>query len=258
MSSILLILSDPGMADRICRAVAADDATSLVVAGSVATLAEGREFVKRRVPDLIVVDLRVADGPVARWFDQFSSAGRARPRLVVIAWALHDPELLDSLRRGADGYSLASHAPEQLIDVIEEVLGGRSTMAPEIARRLQMHFAQHEASGTSLIDETDRQLLQWVSTGYGLDDIAQGMHTTPGHLGVQVRALYRKLQPHQGDQPGSPSRRAGPVERDNDRRVQPFGGCVSMKLWRANSLSVSFARFGWGARQSICGKRKSR
>ena len=206
MSSILLILSDPRMAERICRAVAADDATSLVVAGSVATLAEGREFMKRRLPDLIVVDLLVADGPVARWLDRFSSAGRARPRFVVLARTLHDPELLDALRRGADGYVLAGHAPEQLIDVIEDVLGGRSTMAPEIARRLQMHFAQREAAGTALIDETDRQLLQWVSTGYGLDDIAQGMHTTPGRLGVQVRALYRKLQPDQPAQPTPPGR----------------------------------------------------
>jgi two-component system nitrate/nitrite response regulator NarL len=194
------------MADRICRAIAADDATSLVVAGLVSTLADGREFVKRRMPDLIVVDLRVADGPVARWVDQFPSGGRVRPRFVVLARALHDPELLDALRSGADGYSLASHAPEQLIDVLEEVLGGRSTMAPEIARRLQMHFAQHEAAGAPLIDATDRQLLQWVSTGYGLDDIAQGMHTTPGHLGVQVRALYRKLQPDQPVQPKPPRR----------------------------------------------------
>ncbi len=78
MSSVLLILSDPTLADRIWRAVAADDATSIVVAGSVATLAEGREFMKRRLPDLIVIDLRVADGPVARWLDQFSGNGRAR------------------------------------------------------------------------------------------------------------------------------------------------------------------------------------
>ena len=98
------------------------------------------------------------------------------------------------MRRGADGHALTSHTPERLIDAIEKVLGGRSTLAPEIARRLQMHFAQHEAAGTPLIDDADRQLLQWVSTGYGLDDIAQGMHTTPGRLGVQVRALYRKLR----------------------------------------------------------------
>ncbi len=207
MSSVLLILSDPSLAERIWRAAAADDATSIVVAGSVSTLAEGREFLKRRLPDLIVIDLRVADGPVARWLDQFSGSGRARPRFVILARTLHDPELLETLRRGADGYALASHAPEQLIDVIEEVLGGRSTMAPEIARRLQIHFAQYEAAGTSLIDETDRQLLQWVSTGYGLDDIAVGMHTTPGLLGIQVRALYGKLPPE--PPPAKPPRRRG-------------------------------------------------
>ncbi len=193
MASILLIFSDPRMADRICRAVAADDATSLAVAGSVTTLAEGREFAKRRMPDVIVVDLQVADGPVAGWFEQFSGGGQPRPRFVVFARSLHDADLLDALRHGADGYSIASQAPERFVDAIEGVLGGRSTMAPEIARRLQMHFAQHEAGGTSLIDDADRQLLQWVSTGYRLDDIAQGLQTTPMLLGVQVRGLYSKL-----------------------------------------------------------------
>ena len=167
---------------------------SLVVAGSFATLAEGREFMTQRVPDLLVVDLRAKDGPFERWFDQVGGELRPQPRLVVLARTLHDPELLDALRRGADGYALAGQAPGRLIDVFEEVLGGRSTMAPEIARRLQMHFAQHKATGTPLIDDTEQQLLQWVSTGYGLDDIARGMHTTPGRLGVQVRALYRKLR----------------------------------------------------------------
>ena len=114
MSSILLIHSDPEMAGRICRAIADDDATSLVVAGSVATLAEGREFMNHRVPDLLVVDLQVADGPLAHWFDQLPN-GR-RPRLVVLARTLHDPELLDALRRGADGYALAGQAPGRLID----------------------------------------------------------------------------------------------------------------------------------------------
>lgn len=203
MSSILLIHSEPEVADLICQRVAADDATSLAVAGSVSTLAQGFEFLRRRVPDAIVVDLRVSDGPAGFWFDQLRAGRRLHPRLVVLARTLQDPELLDALRRGVDGYALAACQPEQLVDVLEEVLGGRSTMAPEIARRLQLHFARHEAAGRTLIDDTDRQLLQWVSTGYGLDDIAQGMHTTPGMLGVQVRALYRKLQ----DDLQPPSRR---------------------------------------------------
>lgn len=203
MSSILLIHSEPDAAEQICRAIAADEATSLVVAGSVATLAQGFDFLRRRVPDAIVVDLRVVDGPAGFWFDQLRAGRRLHPRLVVLARTLQDPELLDALRRGVDGYALASGLPEPLIDVIEEVLGGRSTMSPEIARRLQVHFARHDAAGAPLIDDEDRQLLQWVSTGYGLDDIAQGMHTTPGLLGVQVRALYRKLQ---NDPPPPPRR----------------------------------------------------
>lgn len=204
MSCILLIHSDQDMADRIRRSIADDAATRLLVVASVATLAAGLQFMDHRVPDLLVVDLQVADGPFSRWFDQFRNSQRPHPRVVVIARALHDPELLETLRHGADGYALASHAPERLIDVIEEVLAGRPTMAPEIARRLQMHFALHEAAGTRLIDDTERQLLQWVSTGYGLDDIARGLHTTPGHLGVQVRALYRKLQQLERPAPPEP------------------------------------------------------
>jgi len=194
MASILLVHSDPIVSDCICRAIASTESdTSLVVAGAVRTLTQARQFLRERVPDLLAVDLRVSDGPFAPWFN-YLRGHRPRPRIVVIARAVHDPELLDSLRRGADGYAIATHGPLPMIGVLEEVMSGRSMMAPEVARRLQLHFAQQEAAGRSLIDEHDRRLLQWVSTGYGLDDIAQGLHTTPGMLGVQVRSLYRKLQ----------------------------------------------------------------
>jgi DNA-binding NarL/FixJ family response regulator len=194
MASILLIHSDAIVSDCICRAIVANETeTSLVVAGAVRTLAEGREFMSHRVPDLVAVDLRVSDGPFAPWFNYFR-LHRPRPRIVVIAGAVQDPPLLDALRRGADGYAIATHGPVPLVGVLEQVLSGRSMMAPEIARRLQLHFAQQEAIGRAPIDDEDRQLLRWVSTGYGLDDIAQGLHTTPGRLGVQVRGLYAKLE----------------------------------------------------------------
>lgn len=202
MASILLIHSDAIVSDCICRAIATNETeTSLVVAGAVRTLAEGREFMRQRVPDLVAVDLRVSDGPFAPWFNYFR-LHRPRPRIVVIAGAVQDPPLLDALRRGADGYAIATHGPVTLVGVLEQVLSGRSMMAPEIARRLQLHFAQQEAIGRAPIDDEDRQLLRWVSTGYGLDDIAQGLHTTPGRLGVQVRGLYAKLELDDGpDEP---------------------------------------------------------
>jgi len=194
MASILLIHSDAIASDCICSAIAASESeTSLVVAGAVRTLAEGREFMRHRVPDLLAVDLRVSGGPFAPWFHDVC-CHRPRPRIVVIASAVHDPSLLNALRHGADGYAIAADGPLALVDVLEQVLGGRSMMAPEIARRLQMHFAQQEAAGRTPIDDEDRQLLRWVSTGYGLDDIAQGLHTTPGRLGVRVRRLYAKLE----------------------------------------------------------------
>jgi len=194
MASVLLIHSDAIVSDCICRAIVTTESdTSLVMAGAVRTLAEGREFMRRRVPDLVAVDLRVSDGPFAPWFHYFR-CHRPRPRIVVIARAVHDPELLDALRRGADGYAIATHGPLPLIGVFEQVLSGRSMMAPEIARRLQVHFARQEAAGRAPIAEEDRRLLQWVSTGYGLDDIAQGLNTTPGALGVQVRGLYSQLE----------------------------------------------------------------
>ena len=207
MASILLIHSDAIVSDCICRAIVATNGdTSLVVAGVVQTVSEAREFMRRRVPDLLAIDLRVSDGPFAPWFNYFR-CHRPRPRIVVIARALRDPELLDALRRGADGYAIATHGPLPLVGVLEQVMSGRSTMAPEIARRLQIYFAQQEAAGRTLIDDEDGRLLQWVSTGYGLDDIAQGLHTTPGRLGVQVRGLYSKLELNDDSDEPEPARR---------------------------------------------------
>ena len=52
------------------------------------------------------------------------------------------------------------------------------------------------------------------------------------------------------------SRRRRPMARVDQRRRS--AAAVSMKLWRAFSLSARRARFGYSSRQAICGKRNSR
>lgn len=212
MSSLLLIHPDARAADTICRAVLAADATHLAVAGTVPDLQRAAEFLVERMTDLIVVDLGVPDGPLPRWLDHLRTDRRPHPRVLVIARALRDPALFAALRAGVDGYVLQDEPPQAVLEAMETVLAGGSTMAPEIARCLLLQIEKAVAAGGEPLAPTDRELLKWLGSGYALPEIAPAMQTTEKRLAVRLRGVYRRMQER-------------PFDRPLDRRVKLEGVC---------------------------------
>ncbi|MEO5698824.1 MAG: response regulator transcription factor [Burkholderiaceae bacterium] len=201
MSRILLIQSDPAAAERIRQLLGA--APGLELMTCVGSLAEATDFLARQVPDLVLSDLRLSDGPVTEVLDQLGSGRVLQTLAVVIAPAVQDPMLMDALRHGAEGYVVAGALTDTLVPTLRQVLAGESPMAPEIAREIKAHFESQVWDNTDFVGETqnpmhlsdnERQLLDWIGDGHPLADIARSMGTTPHLLGIQLRNLCLRMQ----------------------------------------------------------------
>jgi DNA-binding NarL/FixJ family response regulator len=202
MPHIVLLQSDSAVGMGLHRDVVAD--SSLDVLAMTQTLAQTRRLLDGGGVDLLVADLKFADG---RLIDLLSGLrGRdddSRPLVLATAMSADDRQLMQALRYGAHGYFIHGSPAATLGLTIHQLLAGESPMSPSIARRLKSYFTgggvhktgRAKAGAAPLeLTETERQMLTRVSEGYLMDEIAQETHTSVHHVGLRIRSLYRKLQ----------------------------------------------------------------
>ena len=201
MASILLLQNDPVVGACLRRTLSAEPA--LRITGMAATLAQARQHLDRAGADLLVADLRIGDERLIELLRERRSLGlQGHPQVLVIAMSPDDPRLMQALRHGAHAYFIHGSPIQALAGVIHQVLAGESPMSAPIARRLKAHFKRpHWKAGGSHAEapfapgltEAEHQMLNRVSQGYLLHEIAREMQTSEHSVGLRTRSLYRKL-----------------------------------------------------------------
>jgi DNA-binding NarL/FixJ family response regulator len=202
MSRIFLLLNDPLVAGRMRSLI--DAAPGLEVVGWVSTLAQARAMIPQTQPDVVLADLQLADGGFTTLLDEMGINVRfGRPKSLAVTLTLDDPQLLEALCHGADGYFVQGQAPQFLVTSIEQTLAGGAEMAPAIARQVKAHFDVLTWDRTDCIGEdqnplhptsNERLLLQWIADGFLPHEIARDLRISPREVAQRVRLLYRKLQ----------------------------------------------------------------
>ena len=202
MSSIVLLQNDPVVGECLRQAISAEP--GLQVTGLFGSLELARQHLSRVGADVLVADLRIGQQRLVELLRERRDGGsEVRPLVLVIAMSTDDPRLMQALRFGADGYFIHGSPMKALPRAICQVLAGESPISPPIARRLQAHFkhpggtarsVQREAPPAPDLTDTERQMLNRVSQGYLLHEIARELQTSERSVGLDTRSLYRKLQ----------------------------------------------------------------
>ena len=203
MASIVLLQNDPLVAEAMRKAIAAE--AGLRVAAVAGSLTQVRPHLAQGGVDLLVADLRIGNERLTGLLRERREPGHAgHPQVLGVALSADDPNLMQALRHGADGYFIHGSPMKALTRVIRQVLAGESPMSAPIARRLQAHFrladrpAGESERGTTPstpgLTDTERQMLDRLSRGYLQHEIARDMQTSEHSVGLGSRSLYRKLQ----------------------------------------------------------------
>lgn len=192
---ILIVEDDPALRERFAAIVRSCPQFHLVAAAG--SCAEARRAMKARALDVLVVDLGLPDGDGV---DLVAEARRAYPHLdaMVVTVFGDEAHVMRSLEAGATGYLLKDSLPEDFIATIQLLRSGGSPIHPTVARRLLRRFGsvsrrRVESRGVSL-SERESEVLQLVSKGYRVPEIADllviSQHTVSSH----VKHIYVKLK----------------------------------------------------------------
>jgi DNA-binding NarL/FixJ family response regulator len=198
----VLLADDQGLVRAGFRALL-DAQPDIEVAGEAGDGAEALELVRRRRPDIVLMDVRMPrmDGLEAtrRITSDPSLAGT---RVIVLTTFELDEYVFGALRAGASGFLLKDIDPPDLLAAVRVVADGEALLAPRLTRRLIEAFVEQERAalragveGDELAELTprEREVLTLVGRGLSNTEIADALVLSPLTAKTHVARLFAKL-----------------------------------------------------------------
>lgn len=173
-------------------------ARSLRVVGTAADGRQAVDVVRRTVPDVCLMDIRmpVLDGVAAT--AELARLGSPTRVLVLTTFDL-DSYVYGALRAGAAGFLLKTTPPDRLVEGIATVAAGESLLAPSVTRRLiEEHVrgpAPHDGPPPELGRLTPRELdvLRLMAHGLSNGQIQEELVVSPATVKTHVNRVLGKL-----------------------------------------------------------------
>jgi len=205
MANTVLIVDDHPLFRRgVAQLLEMDP--EIVVAGEASGLADALDLARRTDPDLILLDLNLSGANGRSGGLEVLTALKdedASLRVVMLTVSDAPDDLVNALRRGADGYLLKDSEPEEILARVRDALSGRTVLTETLAGRLAMAMRQDALQTAAnprdmrrnLADLTEREraVLRGVADGLSNKLIAQTLSITEGTVKVHVKHVLKKL-----------------------------------------------------------------
>jgi len=172
--------------------LAATDGGRVRVVGSTGDAASAAALVRRCLPDLALVDLRMPEPGGVR---AIAAIRRTNPGLRIVAMSGLDDTAtaVEALRAGADGYLPKSSEPEELLPPLLAVLDGWAVLPADLLGAL-VAPVRGRASVSAGLDEQERLLLQLIARGTSTAGISEKLHVSERTAKRLIASLLRKLR----------------------------------------------------------------
>jgi DNA-binding NarL/FixJ family response regulator len=170
----------------------------LVVCGEVQTEREARAAIRALSPDIVIVDISLAQGD---GLELVRDVHAQRPDLPMLVLSMHD-ELIYAerlLAAGASGYIMKHAASDQLLIALRQVLSGDVYLSESLAATLGRAGAEGTSSASGGGDPIERlsnrelQVLSLIGRGQSSREAAESLGLSVKTVETHRQSLKRKL-----------------------------------------------------------------
>lgn len=165
------------------------------VGGCMRTRAEAMHAITARPPDVVVLDLRLADGDDTTSFipDILAAAPDAKV-LIVSAWG-DDWSVSRAVEAGCHGYLLKEQGLDELVDGIQAVARGEATFAPSVLSRV-LKLLRPGTVQAETLTARETEVLRRLADGLTTEQIAADLYVSVNTVRNHVNNIIRKLNVH--------------------------------------------------------------
>lgn len=192
-STILLIDDHPMLRNGVKQLISLE--SSLQVIGEAGDGKTGIQIAEEQDPDLILLDLNM---PGMNGFETLDELRKRElsGRIILFTVSNYSDDLVNALKRGADGYLLKDMEPEELIVALKEAASGKlvvsPTLASVLAESLRDNTTQDDNNITSLTPR-EADILELISQGLSNKMITRKLDIAESTVKVHVKHLLKKL-----------------------------------------------------------------
>jgi DNA-binding NarL/FixJ family response regulator len=190
----VLIVEDHDMvAQALATALTATGAVR--VNGLMRTRAEAVLAITARAPDVVVLDLRLADGDdTTSLIPDLLAAAPELKVLVVSAWA-DDWSVSRAVEAGCHGYLLKEQGLDELVDGIRAVARGEAVFAPAVLSRV-LKLLRPGTVQSETLTARETEVLRRLADGLTTEQIAADLYVSVNTVRNHVNNIIRKLNVH--------------------------------------------------------------
>ncbi|MFJ8307481.1 MULTISPECIES: response regulator [unclassified Streptomyces] len=194
-TAIRVVVADDERMVRTALRVILDAEPGLEVVGEAATGAEAVSVVRDKLPDVVLMDVRMPEIDGIRATEQILATLAAPPRIVVVTTFENDSYVYDALRAGAAGFLLKRAAAEELIQAVRLVARSDSLLFPAKVRDLAARHSPGRPAApawAARLTEREAEVLRLMTTGLTNAEIAGRMHVGPATVKTHVASVLAK------------------------------------------------------------------
>jgi two-component system nitrate/nitrite response regulator NarL len=193
-ATILLIDDHPMLRNGVKQLIALDERLQVVAEAGNGTL--GVELAGELDPDLILLDLNM---PGMNGLDTLVQLRTIElsGRIVVFSVSDHEDDVVNALKRGADGYLLKDMEPEELLKSLHQAAAGQMVLSETLTNVLVASLRENRPSDERDIEQLtrrERDILKLISQGMTNKAIARKLSITESTVKVHVKHLLKKMK----------------------------------------------------------------
>ncbi len=189
----VLIADDHALVRKGIRALLATE-PGIEVVGEAQDGQQAVDAVRTVQPDVVLMDL-IMPGMDGLEATRHITAAQHHTRILVLTSFAGDDQVFPAIRAGARGYLLKDSAPEDLVEAIQQVYRGESSLHPSIARRVLRELSEpsRQPQGADPLTEREIQVLQLVAQGQSNREISDLLTISEATVRTHVSNILSKL-----------------------------------------------------------------
>ncbi|MFH1658182.1 MAG: response regulator transcription factor [Pseudomonadota bacterium] len=166
--------------------------TDIVVVGEATKGQEVLDRLSELQVDLVLLDMAMPD---TQGVDLIQSISARWPSLPILVLSMHNEGQIvaRALKAGARGYVTKDSEPEVLISGIRKITDGGKFMDPALVDVMLFDVTCGLAQPRQALSGRELQVLEGISAGQSLGQIAEGLHLSPKTVSTHKMRLMEKL-----------------------------------------------------------------